>query len=149
MDTHWLYCKIEIWSITVIYETECFSLKQPFFSLLPINAGAAVTHTVSLAIPILKSMKKLIPFNAFCSPPLTYCRASQPPIQYANCWRFTGRLLKYYQILVTLAGVTATGFCLGWFPVHHQSGSPWRTTWWCKTILYSAVGLTIALGAYL
>lgn len=53
------------------------------------------------------------------------------------------------QILVTLAGVTATGFFVwGGFRYITSSGSPEQLEGAKKTILYSAIGLVIALGAF-
>jgi hypothetical protein len=53
------------------------------------------------------------------------------------------------QILTTLAGVTATGFFVwGGFRYITSSGSPEQLEGAKKTILYSAVGLAIALGAF-
>jgi len=53
------------------------------------------------------------------------------------------------QILVTLAGITATGFFVwGGFRYITSSGSPEQLEGAKKTILYSAVGLAIALGAF-
>ena len=53
------------------------------------------------------------------------------------------------QILVTLAGITATGFFVwGGFRYITSSGSPEQLEGAKKTILYSALGLAIALGAF-
>ncbi|HZE87101.1 MAG TPA: pilin [Methylomirabilota bacterium] len=53
------------------------------------------------------------------------------------------------QLLVTLAGITATGFFVwGGFRYITSSGSPEQLEGAKKTILYSAVGLAIALGAF-
>ena len=53
------------------------------------------------------------------------------------------------QILVTLAGITATGFFVwGGFRYITSSGSPEQLEGAKKTILYSAIGLAIALGAF-
>ena len=53
------------------------------------------------------------------------------------------------QLLVTLAGISATGFFVwGGFRYITSSGSPEQLEGAKKTILYSAVGLAIALGAF-
>lgn len=52
------------------------------------------------------------------------------------------------QVLVTLAGATATGFFVwGGFRYITSSGNPEQLDGAKKTIMYSAIGLAIALGA--
>ena len=59
------------------------------------------------------------------------------------------KLILFISILVTLAGITATGFFVwGGFRYITSSGSPEQLEGAKKTILYSAMGLAIALGAF-
>ena len=69
--------------------------------------------------------------------------------QSADVLRIQNFIKNIIQILVTLAGVTATGFFVwGGFRYITSSGSPEHLESAKKTILYSAVGLAIALGAF-
>ena len=53
------------------------------------------------------------------------------------------------QVLVTLAGIVAVGFfVLGGFGYITSSGNPENLERSKKTIIYSALGLTISLGAF-
>jgi len=69
--------------------------------------------------------------------------------QSAGVGQITNFIRSVIQILVTLAGITATGFFVwGGFRYITSSGSPEQLEGAKKTILYSAVGLAIALGAF-
>lgn len=69
--------------------------------------------------------------------------------QTADVSRIETFIQNITQILVTLAGVTATGFIV-WGGLRYitSSGSPEQLEGAKKTILYSAIGLVIALGAF-
>lgn len=69
--------------------------------------------------------------------------------QTADVGRIENFIQSIIQILVTLAGVTATVFFVwGGFRYITSSGSPEQLEGAKKTILYSAIGLTIALGSF-
>ena len=69
--------------------------------------------------------------------------------QSANVTRVENFMQSIIQILVTLAGITATAFFV-WGGLRYitSSGSPEQLEGAKKTILYSAIGLVIALGAF-
>lgn len=69
--------------------------------------------------------------------------------QSADVGRIENFIRNIIQVLVTLAGITATGFFVwGGFRYITSSGSPEQLDGAKKTIIYSAVGLAIALGAF-
>lgn len=69
--------------------------------------------------------------------------------QTADVSRVENFIKSIIQILVTLAGITATGFFVwGGFRYITSSGSPEQLEGAKKTIFYSALGLAIALGAF-
>ena len=89
-------------------------------------------------------MKKIIILNSFI---LTSLIAASPVYaQSADVTRIDTFIRSIIQIMVTLAGVTATGFFVwGGFRYITSTGSPEQLEGAKKTILYSALGLTIAL----
>ncbi len=92
-------------------------------------------------------MKKLIVLQSLIITSLIV--ASPAFAQTADVSRVETFIKSIIQILVTLAGVTATGFFVwGGFRYITSSGSPEQLEGAKKTILYSAVGLAIALGAF-
>lgn len=69
--------------------------------------------------------------------------------QSADVARIQNFIQNIISVLVTLATVTATGFFVwGGFRYITSSGSPEHLESAKKTIIYSAVGLAIALGAF-
>lgn len=92
-------------------------------------------------------MKKFIVFKSLI---LTALITASPVFaQSADVGRIENFIQSIIQILVTLAGITATGFFVwGGFRYITSSGSPEQLEGAKKTILYSAMGLTIALGAF-
>ena len=92
-------------------------------------------------------MKKLIILNSLI---LTALITAFPVYaQTAGVSQIENFIKSIIQILVTLAGITATGFFVwGGFRYITSSGSPEQLEGAKKTILYSALGLTIALGAF-
>lgn len=92
-------------------------------------------------------MKKIITFNSLVLTALIV--ASPVYAQTAGVTQIENFIKSIIQILVTLAGITATGFFVwGGFRYITSSGSPEQLEGAKKTILYSALGLTIALGAF-
>ena len=92
-------------------------------------------------------MKKLIILNSLILTALIV--ASPVYAQTAGVTQIENFIKSIIQILVTLAGITATGFFVwGGFRYITSSGSPEQLEGAKKTILYSALGLTIALGAF-
>lgn len=93
-------------------------------------------------------MKKLIVLQSFI---LTSLIVASPVFaQSADVGRIENFIRSIIQILVTLAGITATGFFVwGGFRYITSTGSPEQLEGAKKTILYSALGLTIALGAFI
>ncbi len=92
-------------------------------------------------------MKKLIIFQSLILTSLVV--ASPVFAQSADVGRVENFIKNIIQILVTLAGITATGFFVwGGFRYITSSGSPEQLEGAKKTILYSAIGLAIALGAF-
>jgi TRAP-type C4-dicarboxylate transport system permease small subunit len=76
--------------------------------------------------------------------------ASPVYAQSADVTRIENFIQNITQVLVTLAGATATGFFVwGGFRYITSSGNPEQLDGAKKTILYSAVGLAIALGAFI
>jgi|SRR5581483_9404519 len=92
-------------------------------------------------------MKKIIVLNSLI---LTSLLVATPVFaQSADVSRIENFIRSIIQILVTLAGVTATGFFVwGGFRYITSSGSPEQLEGAKKTIIYSAMGLAIALGAF-
>jgi len=92
-------------------------------------------------------MKKLIFIQSFI---LTALIVVTPAFaQSADVSRIENFIQSIIQILVALAGVTATGFfVLGGFRYITSSGNPEQLEGAKKTILFSAVGLAIAFGAF-
>lgn len=92
-------------------------------------------------------MKKYIILQSFIITALI--TASPVFAQTAGVGQVENFMRSVIQILVTLAGVTATGFFVwGGFRYITSSGSPEQLEGAKKTILYSAIGLVIALGAF-
>lgn len=92
-------------------------------------------------------MKKLILLQSIV---LTSLITATPVFaQSADVSRIQSFIQSITQVLVTLAGVSATGFFVwGGFRYITSSGNPEQLEGAKKTILYSAVGLAIALGAF-
>lgn len=92
-------------------------------------------------------MKKLIVLNSLI---LTSLIVATPVLaQSGDVGRIENFINSIIQILVTLAGVTATGFFVwGGFRYITSSGNPEQLEGAKKTILYSAFGLAIAIGAF-
>ena len=92
-------------------------------------------------------MKKFIVLQSLILTALIF--ASPAFAQSSDVTRIENFIRSIIQILVTLAGITATGFFVwGGFRYITSSGSPEQLEGAKKTILYSALGLTIALGAF-
>ena len=92
-------------------------------------------------------MKKLIVLQSFILIALIY--ASPAFAQSADVSRIQNFIQSITQVLVTLAGVSATGFFVwGGFRYITSSGNPEQLEGAKKTIFYSAIGLAIALGAF-
>lgn len=92
-------------------------------------------------------MKKYLLLQSFILTSLII--ASPVYAQSADIARVETFIKSIIQMLVTLAGVTATGFFVwGGFRYITSSGSPEQLEGAKKTILYSAIGLAIALGAF-
>ena len=92
-------------------------------------------------------MKKLIYLQSIL---LTSLITASPVFaQSADVSRIENFIQSITQVLVTLAGVSATGFFVwGGFRYITSSGNPEQLEGAKKTILYSAIGLAIALGAF-
>lgn len=92
-------------------------------------------------------MKKLIILQSLI---LTALIVASPVLaQSADVGRIENFIKNIIQVLVTLAGITSTGFFVwGGFRYITSTGSPEQLDGAKKTILYSAVGLAIALGAF-
>ena len=91
-------------------------------------------------------MKKAILINSLI---LAFFISASPVFaQSADVSKIENFIKSITQILVTIAGVTATGFFV-WGGLRYitSSGSPEQLDSAKKTIVYSAVGLAIALGA--
>lgn len=92
-------------------------------------------------------MKKLIVLQSFILTSLIF--AAPAFAQTAGVSQIENFIRSIIQILVTLAGITATGFFVwGGFRYITSSGSPEQLEGAKKTILYSAIGLAVALGAF-
>lgn len=93
-------------------------------------------------------MKKILIINTFI---FSFFLMSSPAFaQSADVARIENFINSIVQILVTLATATATAFFVwGGFRYITSSGSPDQLEGAKKTILYSAVGLAIALGAFI
>ncbi len=91
-------------------------------------------------------MKKLIVLNSLI---ITALIVATPVFaQSADVSKIENFIKNITQVLVTLAGVTATAFFVwGGFRYITSSGNPEQLDGAKKTIMYSAVGLAIALGA--
>jgi len=115
--------------------------------LLPKLAAFFVQKSSSFILKGGDTMKKIIIGYSFIS---TFLLIANPVYaQSADVTRIENFIQSIIQILVTLAGVTATGFFVwGGFRYITSSGSPEQLEGAKKTILYSAVGLAIALGAF-
>ncbi len=92
-------------------------------------------------------MKKILPPYLFT---IFFLFVATPVFaQSADVSRIQTFIQNITQVLVTLAGVSATGFFVwGGFRYITSSGNPEQLEGAKKTILYSAVGLAIALGAF-
>ena len=92
-------------------------------------------------------MKKIIAIQAII---LTLLFTATPVFaQTADVSRVQTFMQNVIQVLVTLAGLVAAGFFVfGGLKYITSSGSPQAMEEAKKTIVYSAVGLTIALGAF-
>jgi TRAP-type C4-dicarboxylate transport system permease small subunit len=91
-------------------------------------------------------MKKAILINSLI---LAFFISASPVFaQSADVSKIENFIKSITQILVTVAGVTATAFFV-WGGLRYitSSGSPEQLDSAKKTIVYSAVGLAIALGA--
>lgn len=92
-------------------------------------------------------MKKLILLQSIVL--TSFITAAPVFAQSADVTRIQTFIQSITQVLVTLAGVSATGFFVwGGFRYITSSGNPEQLEGAKKTILYSAVGLAIALGAF-
>jgi TRAP-type C4-dicarboxylate transport system permease small subunit len=92
-------------------------------------------------------MKKAVVINSLV---LLFLLSASPVFaQSADVAKVENFIKNITQILVTLAGVTATGFFV-WGGLRYitSSGSPEQLDSAKRTILYSAIGLAIALGAF-
>ena len=91
-------------------------------------------------------MKKLIILNSLI---ITALIVATPVFaQSADVSKIENFIKNITQVLVTLAGVTATAFFVwGGFRYITSSGNPEQLDGAKKTIMYSAIGLAVALGA--
>ena len=92
-------------------------------------------------------MKKTIIFQALL---LTFLLVASPVYaQSADVDKVTTFIQSVIQVLVTLAGFVAAGFIV-WGGIGYitSSGNPEALEKSKRTILYSAVGLTLVLGAF-
>lgn len=92
-------------------------------------------------------MKKLIVLQSLV---LTALIVVSPVFaQSADVSKIENFIKNIIAVLVTLAGVSATGFFVwGGFRYITSSGNPEQLDGAKKTIVYSAIGLAIALGAF-
>lgn len=92
-------------------------------------------------------MKKLIVLQSLV---LTALIVASPVFaQSADVSKIENFIKNIIAVLVTLAGVSATGFFVwGGFRYITSSGNPEQLDGAKKTIVYSAIGLAIALGAF-
>jgi len=92
-------------------------------------------------------MKKIIFFNALVVTALIV--ASPVYAQSADVSKVQTFIQSVIEVLVTLAGVTASGiFVWGGFRYITSTGDPEALDGAKKTIVYSAVGLVIVLAAF-
>lgn len=92
-------------------------------------------------------MKKIVFIQTFIF--AFFLLASPVFAQSADVSKIENFIKNITQVLVTLAGVSATGFFVwGGFRYITSSGNPEQLDGAKKTILYSAIGLAIALGAF-
>lgn len=92
-------------------------------------------------------MKKIIYSQAFV---LTALMIASPVFaQSADVTKIQDFIKNIIQVLTTLSGLVATGFFVaGGFGYITSSGNPENLERSKRTILYSGVGLAIALGAF-
>ncbi len=92
-------------------------------------------------------MKKAIFINALI---LTALLTASPVFaQSADVSKVQSFIKNIIQVMVTLAGAVAAGFFVwGGFRYITSSGNPEALDGAKKTILYSAIGLAVVLGAY-
>lgn len=92
-------------------------------------------------------MKKALLINSLIA--ATLITASPVFAQSADVSKVQSFIKNIIQVLVTLAGLVAAGFFVwGGFRYITSSGNPESLDGAKKTILYSAIGLAIVLGAY-
>ncbi len=91
--------------------------------------------------------KKLIVLSSFALTALMF--ASPVYAQSADVTKIQTFIKSIIQILVTLAGLVSAGFFVwGGFGYITSSGNPEMLDRSKKTILYSAIGLAVVLGAF-
>lgn len=92
-------------------------------------------------------MKKAILINAFI---LTSLFVASPVFaQSADVSKVQSFIQNIIQVFVTIAGLVATGFLVyGGFRYITSSGNPEALDGAKKTVMYSAIGLAIVIGAY-
>lgn len=92
-------------------------------------------------------MKKAVFINSLIA---TFLITASPVFaQSADVAKVQDFLQNIIQLMVTLAGLVAVGFfVIGGFGYITSSGNPEHLERSKKTIIYSAVGLAIALGAF-
>lgn len=92
-------------------------------------------------------MKKIIVLNAFIL--TTILLASPVYAASADVTKIQSFIESLIQVLVTLSGLVAAGFFVwGGFGYITSSGNPENLERSKKTILYSAIGLAVVLGAF-
>ncbi len=92
-------------------------------------------------------MKKAIFINSLLITALL--SASPAYAQSADISKVTNFIQNIIQIFVTIAGLVATGFMVvGGFRYMTSSGNPEALDGAKKTVLYSAIGLAIVIGAF-
>ena len=92
-------------------------------------------------------MKKAIFINSLLITALL--TASPVYAQSADISKVTNFIQNIIQIFVTIAGLVATGFMVvGGFRYMTSSGNPEALDGAKKTVLYSAIGLAIVIGAF-
>ncbi|MDO8657587.1 MAG: pilin [Candidatus Levybacteria bacterium] len=92
-------------------------------------------------------MKKAIFINSLLITALI--TASPAYAQSADISKVTNFIQNIIQIFVTIAGLVATGFMVvGGFRYMTSSGNPEALDGAKKTVLYSAIGLAIVIGAF-
>lgn len=92
-------------------------------------------------------MKKIIVFNAFVL--ITLLLATPVYATSADVTKIETFIKSIIQILVTIAGLVSAGFFVwGGFGYITSSGNPEMLDRSKKTILYSAIGLAVVLGAF-